>query len=119
MENKLIDQFILGEDYVKELRMNHQWVDRAISSGLRLGNKSVYTMTSEVGGEHIVYPTVRRKRDSSGNPINQLEQLTEEDALRFTLEKKDYIRAPSATSAEYISKGLSNYQKYRNTKETK
>ena len=116
MENKLINKFILGEDYVKELRMNYPWVERAVSSGLRLGNKSVYTMTTEVDGQHMVIPRVRRKRDKKGNPLNELELLSPNDAINMALKNKDFIPAPSFEAAEYISKGFSNYQGNRNVK---
>ena len=85
IEDKLINSFILGEDYVKELRMKYPWVERAVSSGLRLGNKSVYTRTFEVDGQHMVVPTVRRKRDKSGKPMNQLIQMSDNDALDMAL----------------------------------
>ena len=76
--DKLADTFILGEDFVNTLRMKYPWVERAVSSGLRYEDpetgesKSVFTRTSEVDGQHIVYPTVRRKRDESGNPLDEL-----------------------------------------------
>jgi len=110
VEDSLIDKFILGEDYVSEMRMKYPWVERAVSSGLRLGNKSVYTRTFEVDGQHMVVPTVRRKRDKSGKPMNQLIQMSDSDALEMALKNKDFIPAPSAIAAEYISRGFSNYQ---------
>ena len=110
VEDKLIDRFILGEDYVSEMRIKYPWVERAVSSGLRLGNKSVYTRTFEVDGQHMVVPTVRRKRDKSGKPMNQLVQMSDSDALEMALLNKDFIPAPSAIAAEYISRGFSNYQ---------
>ena len=110
VEDRLIDKFILGEDYVSEMRMKYPWVERAVSSGLRLGNKSVYTMTTEIDGQHMVIPTVRRKRDKKGNPLNQLEQLSDKKAIEMALKNKDFIPAPSGTAAEYISRGFSNYQ---------
>jgi hypothetical protein len=110
VEDRLIDSFILGEDFVNTLRMKYPWVERAISSGLRLGNKSVYTMTTEIDGQHMVIPTVRRKRDKKGNPLNQLEQLSDKKAIDMALKNKDFIPAPSGTAAEYISRGFSNYQ---------
>jgi hypothetical protein len=110
IEDKLIDRFILGEDYVSEMRMKYPWVERAVSSGLRLGNKSVYTRTFEVDGQHMVVPTVRRKRDKSGKPMNQLVQMSDSDALEMALLNKDFIPASSAIAAEYISRGFSNYQ---------
>jgi|TARA_R110000823_G_scaffold255175_1_gene377276 hypothetical protein len=116
MENELINKFILGEDYVTQLRMNYPWVERAVSSGLRLGNKSVYTMTTEIDGQHMVIPRVRRKRDKKGNPLNKLELLSPKDAINMALKNKDFIPAPSLKSAEYISKGFSNYQGNKNAK---
>ena len=110
VEDRLIDSFILGEDFVNTLRMKYPWVERAVSSGLRLGNKSVYTMTTEIDGQHMVIPTVRRKRDKKGNPLNQLEQLSDKKAIDMALKNKDFIPAPSGTAAEYISRGFSNYQ---------
>ena len=110
VEDRLIDSFILGEDFVNTLRMKYPWVERAVSSGLRLGNKSVYTMTTEIDGQHMVIPTVRRKRDKNGNPLNQLEQLSDKKAIEMALKNKDFIPAPSGTAAEYISRGFSNYQ---------
>ena len=110
IEDKLIDRFILGEDYVSEMRIKYPWVERAVSSGLRLGNKSVYTMTTEIDGQHMVIPTVRRKRDKKGNPLNQLEQLSDKKAIEMALKNKDFIPAPSGTAAEYISRGFSNYR---------
>ena len=110
VEDRLIDSFILGEDFVNTLRMKYPWVERAISSGLRLGNKSVYTMTTEIDGQHMVIPTVRRKRDKKGNPLNQLEQLSDKKAIDMALKNKDFIPAHSGTAAEYISRGFSNYQ---------
>ena len=110
VEDRLIDSFILGEDFVNTLRMKYPWVERAVSSGLRLGNKSVYTMTTEIDGQHMVIPTVRRKRDKKGNPLNQLEQLSYKKAIDMALKNKDFIPAPSGAAAEYISRGFSNYQ---------
>ena len=110
VEDRLIDSFILGEDFVNTLRMKYPWVERAVSSGLRLGNKSVYTMTTEIDGQHMVIPTVRRKRDKKGNTLNQLEQLSDKKAIEMALKNKDFIPAPSGTAAEYISRGFSNYQ---------
>ena len=115
--DKLADTFILGEDFVNTLRMKYPWVERAVSSGLRYEDpetgesKSVFTRTSEVDGQHIVYPTVRRKRDESGNPLDELfEFKNDDDALEFALKMGDFIPAPSAWAAEYISHGFSNYQ---------
>ncbi len=110
IEDKLINKFILGEDYVKQLRMQYPWVERAVSSGLRLGNKSVYTMTTEIDGQHMVIPTVRRKRDKKGKPLNELEQLSINKAIKMALKNKDFIPATSKDNAEYISRGFSNYQ---------
>ena len=110
IEDKLIDRFILGEDYVSEMRIKYPWVERAVSSGLRLGNKSVYTRTFEVDGQHMVVPTVRRKRDKSGKPMDQLVQMSDSDALEMALRQQDFIPAPSPEAAEYISRGFSNYQ---------
>jgi len=119
MENELINKFILGEDYVTELRMKYPWVERAISSGLRLGNKSVYTITTEIDGQHMVIPTVRRKRDKKGNPLNQLEQLSINKAINMALKNKDFIPATSKNAAEYISRGFSNYQGNKNVKKVR
>ena len=110
--DKLADTFILGEDFVNVLRMKYPWVERAVSSGLRTeDNKTVFTGTAEVDGQHIVYPTVRRKRDESGNPLDELfEFKNDDDALEFALKMGDFIPVPSAWAAEYISHGFSNYQ---------
>lgn len=111
IEDKLLDRFVLGEDYVTEMRMKYPWVERAISSGLRTEkNQSVFTRTFEVDGQHMVVPTVRRKRDKSGKPINELIEMSDEDALNMALKNRDFIPAPSAEAAEYISHGFSNYQ---------
>ena len=110
--DKLMDTFILGEDFVNVLRMKYPWVERAVSSGLKTkDNKTVFTRTSEVDGKHIVYPMVRRKRDESGNPLDELFEFeNDDDALEFALKMGDFIPAPSAWAAEYISHGFSNYQ---------
>ena len=110
--DKLADTFILGEDFVNTLRMKYPWVERAVRSGLKTkDNKTVFTRTSEVDGQHIVYPMVRRKRDESGNPLDELfEFKNDDDALEFALKMGDFIPAPSAWAAEYISHGFSNYQ---------
>lgn len=110
IEDKLIDRFILGEDYVSEMRIKYPWVERAVSSGLRLGNKSVYTRTFEVDGQHMVVPTVRRRRDKNGRPMNELIEMSDKDAINMALKNRDFIPAPSASAAEYISRGFSNYQ---------
>tara|TARA_R110002020_G_scaffold78248_1_gene196909 strand:- start:1789 stop:2151 length:363 start_codon:yes stop_codon:yes gene_type:complete len=113
--DKLMDTFILGEDFVNVLRMKYPWVERAVSSGLKTkDNKTVFTGTAEVDGKHIVYPMVRRMRDASGNPLNELYHFKDDDeAIDFALKMGDYIPAPSKWAAEYISHGFSNYQKNR------
>ena len=111
IEDKLINSFILGDDYVNELRMKYPWIERALSSGLRTKkNQSVFTMTIEVDGQHMVVPRVRRKRDSKGRPMNELVEMSEDDAIEMALRQEDYIPAPSKEAAEYISRGFSNYQ---------
>ena len=110
--DKLMDTFILGEDFVNVLRMKYPWVERAVSSGLKTkDNKTVFTGTAEVDGKHIVYPMVRRMRDANGNPLNELYHFKDDDeAIDFALKMGDYIQAPSKWAAEYISHGFSNYQ---------
>ena len=110
VEDLLMNRFILGKDYVQGLRMNYPWVDRAISSGLRTKrNQSVYTMTVEIDGQHMVIPTIRRKRDKMGKPLNELYELSEDDAIKMSLKNRDFIPATSKEAAQFISHGLSNY----------
>ena len=111
IEDNLIDSFVLGEDYVTEMRMKYPWVERAVSSGLRTEkNQSVFTRTFEIDGQHMVVPTVRRRRDKSGRPMNELIEMSDKDAINMALKNRDFIPAPSASAAEYISRGFSNYQ---------
>ena len=114
IEDKLMDRFVLGEDYVKELRMKYPWVERAVSSGLRTKkNQSAFTITVNIDGQDMVIPTVRRKRDNKGKPLNELEELSEDAAIEMALKNRDFIPAPSPEAAEYISRGFSNYQGMR------
>jgi len=109
-EDLLMNRFVLGKDYVQGLRIKYPWVDRAISSGLRTKrNQSVYTMTVEIDGQHMVIPTIRRKRDKMGKPLNELYELSEDNAIKMSLKNRDFIPATSKEAAQYISHGLSNY----------
>jgi len=113
-EDRLVDTFVLGEDYVTEMRMKYPWVERAISSDLRTEkNQSVFTITTEVDGQHMVVPLVRRKRDKSGRPLNELIEMSEDDAIEMALKNRDFIPVPSVDVGEYISKGFSKYQDMR------
>ena len=110
IENKLMDTFTLGEDYVKELRMKYPWVERAISSGLRTKkNQSVFTMTVNINGQEMLIPKVRRKR-VNGKPINELEELSNDDAIKMALKNRDFIPVPSTQAGELLSKAFSKYQ---------
>tara|TARA_Y100001951_G_scaffold101169_1_gene105640 strand:- start:43 stop:444 length:402 start_codon:yes stop_codon:yes gene_type:complete len=119
IEDTLMTKFVLGEDYVKELRMNYPWVERAVSSGLRYEDpkteeiKSVFTITVNIDGQDMVIPTVRRKRDEKGTPLDELEELSDDEAIEIALKNRDFIPAPSPEAAEYISRGFSNYQGMR------
>ena len=100
------DQFMLGNEYVKELRMNHPWVDRAISNPLRYNeNESVRTAV-EYDEEHgwIVFPTIRMNQDT-----NQLEKHELNDAWNIARKNKDFIPIPSLEAGQYVSHGLSNW----------
>jgi len=110
IEDKLMDTFTLGEDYVKILRMKYPWVERAISSGLRTKkNQSVFTMTVNVDGQEMLIPKVRRKR-VNGKPIDELEELTDDAAIKMALKNKDFIPIPSTEAGSLLSKAFSKYQ---------
>ena len=122
VEDRLVDTFVLGEDYVTELRMKYPWVERAVSSGLRTDkDQSVYSVHEE-DREHgwIVFPTVRRKR-VDGKPINELQELSLKDAWDMATGRgkhkgrtPDFISVPSEEAGEHISRGFSNYQNMQN-----
>ena len=102
IEDQILDSFTFGEDYVKGLRMKYPWVERAVSSGLRTkDNKSVFTITVNIDDQDMVIPRVRRKRDSEGKPLNELEELSEDAAIEMALKNRDFIPAPSPEAAEY------------------
>jgi len=110
IEDTLMDTFTLGEDYVKTLRMKYPWVERAISSGLRTKkNQSVFTMTVNVDGQEMLIPKVRRKR-VNGKPIDELEELSNNDAIKMALKNRDFIPVPSTQAGELLSKAFSRYQ---------
>ena len=124
IEDKLMDTFVLGEDYVKELRMNYPWVERAVSSGLRTKkNQSVYSV-HEKDPEHgwIVFPRVRRKR-KNGKATDELEELSLSDAWdmatgrgKFKGRSPDFIPIPSERTGKMLSTGFSRYQEGRSEK---
>ena len=124
IEDKLMDRFVLGEDYVKELRMNYPWVERAVSSGLKTKtNQSVYS-AHEKDDEHgwIVFPRVRRKR-KNGKAIDELEELSLSDAWDMATGRgkykgriPDFISVPSAGAGKMLSSGFSRYQEGRSGK---
>ena len=100
------DQFMLGNDYVSELRTNHSWVDRAISNPVRYNeNESVKTAV-EKDSKHgwIVFPTLRLNEDT-----NQLQPLGLEEAWDMALKNNDFIEVPSLEAGQYVSHGLSNW----------
>jgi hypothetical protein len=121
IEDKLIDRFVLGEDYVTGLRMKYPWVERAVSSGLTTEkNQSVYS-AHEKDPEHgwIVFPTVRRIR-KNGKPIDKLEELDRYDAWdmatgrgKYKGRSPDFIPVPSEEAGKMLSFGFSNYQGMR------
>ena len=115
IEDSLIDTFVLGEDYVKSLRMKYPWVERAVSSGLRLGDKSGFTAVEydDELKQWMVFPTVRRKRDKKGKPKNELEQLELRKAQKMAKKNKDYIPVPSLEAGQLVSHGFSRYQGMR------
>ena len=94
IEDKLMDTFTLGEDYVKSLRIKYPWVERAVSSGLRTKkNQSVFTQVEydDELKQWIVFPRVRRTRDSKGNPTKKLKEYGIREAQKMAKERKDYI----------------------------
>jgi len=115
IEDKIMDTFTLGEDYVKTLRMNYPWVERAVSSGLRYKDpktkeiKSVFTMTVNIDGQEMLIPRVRRKR-VNGKPIDELEELSKDKAIDMALKNRDFIPVPSTQAGELLSKAFSRYQ---------
>ena len=115
IEDTLMDTFTLGEDYVKELRMKYPWVERAVSSGLTYKDpdtgesKSVYTQTVNVDGQEMLIPKVRRKR-VNGKPIDELEELSDDDAIKMALKNKDFIPVPSTQAGDLLSRAFSRYQ---------
>ena len=46
--------------------------------------KSVFTMTVNIDGQEMLIPRVRRKR-VNGKPIDELEELSDDDALKMAL----------------------------------
>ena len=118
IEDKLMDTFVLGEDYVKELRMNYPWVERAVSSGLRTKkNQSVYSV-HEKDPEHgwIVFPRVRRKR-KNGKPIKELDEMELYEAWdmatgrgKYKGRNPDFISVPSEQAGRMLSQSFSRYQ---------
>ena len=113
IEDRLMDTFTLGEDYVKTLRMKYPWVERAISSGLRTKkNQSVFTMTVNIDGQEMLIPKVRRKR-VDGKPIDELEELSDDKAIEMALKNKDFIPVPSTQAGELLSRAFSRYQDKR------
>ena len=113
IEDRLMDTFTLGEDYVKTLRMKYPWVERAISSGLRTKkNQSVFTMTVNVDGQEMLIPKVRRKR-VDGKPIDELEELSDDKAIEMALKNKDFIPVPSTQAGELLSRAFSRHQDKR------
>lgn len=110
IEDRIMDTFTLGEDYVKTLRMNYPWVERAVSSGLTTKkNQSVFTMTVNIDGQEMLIPKVRRKR-VNGKPIDELEELSDDDAIKMALKNRDFIPVPSTQAGELLSKAFSRYQ---------
>ena len=104
MGNEL-DKIMLSNDYITELRMNHPWVERAISDPQRWKvNESLRTMHDidpDLGW--IVYPSIRK--DEKG----LLMEYPREEAMAMAIENKDYISVPSEPAGQYLSSGLSNW----------
>ena len=113
IEDKLMDTITLGEDYVKSLRIKYPWVERAVSSGLRTKkNQSVFTQVEydDELKQWIVFPRVRRTRDSKGNPTKKLKEYGIREAQKMAKERKDYIPVPSLEAGQFLSHGFSKYQ---------
>tara|TARA_R100000234_G_scaffold91375_1_gene59550 strand:+ start:93 stop:497 length:405 start_codon:yes stop_codon:yes gene_type:complete len=123
IEDKIMNTFTLGEDYVKTLRMKYPWVERAVSSGLTYEDTKTgksYTVYSrhEKDPEHgwIVFPTVRRKR-KNGKPTKELDKMEMYEAWdmatgrgKYKGRTPDFIPVPSRSAGELLSKTFSKYQ---------
>ena len=112
IEDKIMDTFTLGEDYVNIMRMQYPWVERAISNPLRTNeNQSVYTAVEfdEKLKQWMVFPTIRRDRDDKGNPINKLKEYDRWSAMDIAKERNDYIPVESKDIGNLISHGFSKY----------
>ena len=89
---------------------NALWFQRAVNNPKRTKDrKSVFTLTIEQDGKHLVIPTVRLDEKSG-----ELYEMSPDEAITYALEKRDYITADSFEEAEFISKGFSLWQGRRN-----
>ena len=87
------------------------WFQRAVNNPKRTKDqKSVFTLTIEQDGKHLVIPTVRLDEKSG-----ELYEMSPNEAIASSLEKRDFITADSAEEAEFISRGFSLWQGRRNS----
>ena len=96
------------KDYTDVVMKNPQalWFQRAANNPVRTeDNKSVFTLTIEQEGKHLVIPTVRLDEQSG-----ELYEMKPKEAIEYSLKAKDYITADSAAEATFISKGFSSFQ---------
>ena len=104
MNNRAIfNKVMLGNDFMQDLMMNYEWLNRAVTNPLRTDkNQSVFTMTTNIDGQEMVIPTVRLVKD-------KLVELSESDAIKTALNKRDFIPVPSTEAGNYLSHGISNW----------
>jgi hypothetical protein len=100
---KIFDKVMLGNDFMQDLIMNYEWLNRAATNPLRTDkNQSVFTMTTNIDGQEMVIPTVRLVED-------RLVKLSETDAIKIALNNRDFIPVPSTEAGSYLSRGISNW----------
>ena len=100
------------KDYADIVMKNPEalWFQRAVTSSARTKDrKSVFTLTIEQDGKHLVVPTVRLDQKSG-----ELYQMSPNEAIEYSLQRRDYITTDSAAEAEFISRGFSLWQGRRN-----
>ena len=104
MNNRdVFNNVMLGNDYMNELRMNYEWLDRAVQNPARTDkNQSVFTRTVNVDNQEMLIPMVRLID-------GELKELEEDTAIDIALKKRDFIPVSSTDAGTYLSHGISNW----------
>ena len=104
MNNRdVFNNVMLGNDYMKDLMIEHEWLNRAVQNPDRTSkNQSVYTSTVNVNEQEMVIPLVRLID-------GKLKELTEDEAINIALKKNDFISVPSIEAGTYLSYAISNW----------